>query len=439
MSTEHRIVVVGGGAGGLELATRLGKRLGRSGRAHVTLVDAQTSHLWKPLLHEVASGSLDAHQDALSYIAQAHWNHFRFRLGRLAGIDREKKIVHIEPGLDEAGDPINHPRSFPYDTLVIAIGSVANDFSVPGVAEHCFFLDSRQQAERFHQRLLKACYQANSQSEPLRPHQLHIAIAGAGATGVELAAELRDAVHFLAEYGFERIKPERDIRVHIIEGASRVLPGLPERISVATAQLLERLGITLHVNQRIAEATADGFRMQSGMFIPAEIRIWAAGIKAPSVLRGIGGLTTNHLDQLEVRPTLQTTLDDDIYAIGDCAACRLPGSDHNVPPRAQAAHQMASLVGKSIERKLKGKPLPEFRYVDYGSLVNLSHHGTVGALMGNLMNRPSKLFIEGILARITYRTLYKLHQIATLGCLRTLALTVANFLAHRSRMRLKLH
>jgi NADH dehydrogenase len=439
MSTEHRIVVVGGGAGGLELVTRLGKRLGKRGRAQVTLVDAQTSHLWKPLLHEVASGSLDAHQDDVNYIAQAHWNHFRFRLGRLASIDRERKIVHIDPGLDEAGEPINHARSFPYDTLVVAIGSIANDFRVPGVSEHCFFLDSRQQAERFHQRLLKACYQANSQSEPLRPHQLHIAIAGAGATGVELAAELRDAMHFLAEYGFERIKPERDIRIHIIEGANRVLPGLPERISVATAQLLERLGITLHVGERIEAATAEGFRTQSGLFIPAEILIWAAGIKAPDVLQWIGGLETNHLNQLEVRPTLQTTRDENIYAIGDCAACRLPGSDRNVPPRAQAAHQMATLVAKSIERRLEGKPLPEFRYVDYGSLVNLSHHGTVGALMGNLMNRPSKLFIEGILARITYRTLYKLHQVATLGCLRTLVVTIANFLSQRSRLRLKLH
>lgn len=439
MSTPHRIVVVGGGAGGLELATTLGNRLGRRGKADVTLIDANMSHIWKPLLHEVASGSLNAHQDDLSYLAQAHWNHFRFRLGRLVGIDRDQRIVHVDAAVDEQGNTINHPRTFEYDTLVIAIGSVTNDFGVPGVAEHCIFLDSRQQAERFNRRLLKACYAANSQSEPLRPAQLHIAIAGAGATGVELAAELRDALHFLAEYGLERINPERDIRIHLIEGANRVLPGLPERISTGTADLLEKLGITLHVNERISEATEEGFRTQSGKLIPAEIRVWAAGIRAPEVLKNLQGLEVNGLNQLVVRPTLQTTFDDRIYAIGDCAACALPGENRNVPPRAQAAHQQAALVASSIERGLAGKSLPVYHYVDYGSLVNLSHHGTVGALMGNLMNRPNKLFIEGVLARLTYRSLYKMHQVATLGWLRTIALSIASFFSNRGKPRLKLH
>lgn len=439
MSTPHRVVVVGGGAGGLELATTLGKRLGRRKKADITLIDANTSHIWKPLLHEVASGSLNAHQDDLSYLAHAHWNHFRFRLGRLVGIDREQRVVHLDGALDDQGQAINHARSFAYDTLVIAIGSVTNDFGVPGVAEHCIFLDSRQQAERFNRRLLKACYAANSQSEPLRPAQLHIAIAGGGATGVELAAELRDAVHFLAEYGLERINPERDIRIHLIEGADRILPGLPERISKGTTELLTRLGITVHVNERIAAATTDGFMTQSGKLIPAELLVWAAGIRAPEVLKSLGGLEINHLNQLQVKPTLQTTLDDNIYALGDCAACPIPGENRNVPPRAQAAHQQADLVARSIERRLAGKALPEYKYVDYGSLVNLSHHGTVGALMGNLLNRPNKLFIEGILARLTYRSLYKLHQIATLGWMRTLFLSVANFISHRGKPRLKLH
>lgn len=439
-SSRHQIVIVGGGAGGLELATRLGHVLGRRGKGDVTLIDATLSHVWKPLLHEVAAGTMNSHEDDIGYLGHAHGNHYRFRLGRLAGVDREAKLVHCAPALDPQGAPMNAARSFPYDTLVIAVGSTTNDFGIPGVAEHCRFLDSREQADDFHRQLLKACYTANSQSEQLRPGQLHVAIAGAGATGVELSAELHDAVHQMVELGLDRISPERDVKLNLIEAADRVLPGLPERISGSTRKVLEGLGVEVFTGERICEATPEGFRTESGKFIPAEIKVWAAGIKAPEVLRDTGGLEVDAINRLVVRPTLQTTLDDDIFAFGDCAACRIPETDLVVPPRAQAAHQQASLLARSITRKLKGESLPEYHYADYGSLINMSRYETVGNVMGNLLGkRPNSLFVEGLFARMSYLSLYKMHQVALQGLFRTGLVSLANLLTRRTKPRLKLH
>jgi NADH dehydrogenase len=436
--TAHRIVVVGGGAGGLELATRLGRKFARTGRAQITLVDAKMTHLWKPLLHEVAAGTLNSYEDELNYMAVAHWNHFRFRLGALEAIDRAARTITIGPSLDDHGVEFIPRRTLPYDTLVIAVGSVTNDFDVPGVSEHCLFLDSRQQADEFHTHLLRTVFEANARREPLRPGQLHIAIAGAGATGVELAAELHAALHAMHAYGLDFVVPERDVKIHIVEGAARILPGLPERISASTQKALEYIGVEVHVRERIAAATAQGYSTRTGGLIAAEIKVWAAGIKAPDVLARMDGLEVNRSQQLLVRPTLQTTRDPDIFAFGDCAAC--PRADGWVPPRAQAAHQQAELLVRSLHARLEGRALPQFVYRDYGSLINLSRYQTIGNLMGNLMRRgPGTLFVEGWLARLAYLSLYKMHQVAVLGPVRTVLETLANLLTQRARPRLKLH
>ena len=439
-SSLHQIVIVGGGAGGLELATRLGNKLGKKKKAEITLIDASLIHLWKPLLHEVAAGTLDSHEDDLEYLAQSSWNHFRFRLGRMDTLDRERKIVSLAPTLDEDGNEFIPRREFKYDTLVMAVGSVTNHFNIKGVKEHCLFLDSLDQAVKFHQKLLKRCYTAHSQEAPLREGQLHVAIAGAGATGVELAAELHNATRQLAAYGLDKLDPDKNVRFSIIEAADSILPALPKRLSDATVNALRDLGVDVRIGERIVEATADAFITESGHVIASEMKVWSAGIKAPDFLSEIAGLETNRGNQLVVLPTLQTTRDPDIYALGDCAACAMPGGGL-VPPRAQSAHQMASLVYKSILKGMQGKPLPEYRYVDYGSLVNLSRYSTVGNLMGNLMGRrkSSSLMVEGVIARMVYLSLYKMHLVALHGYWQVAMRTLANMITRRSKPRMKLH
>lgn len=429
----HRIVIVGGGAGGLELATRLGRSLGKRGKARITLIDANLTHIWKPLLHEVAAGSLNSSADELNYVAQAKWNHFDFQMGRMSGLERERKCVHLAASYDEQGAEVVPARSLSYDTLVIAVGSTTNDFGTEGAAEHCIFLDTRAQAERFHRDLLSHYMRAHASEG--RHSTINMAIVGAGATGVELAAELHHAARELAAYGLDGIKPE-DVHITLIEAGPRVLPALPERIGQPVHQTLKDLGVSVLTDAAVSEVTADGLRTKDGNFVPASLKVWAAGIKAPAFLHEIDGLETNRINQLVVLPTLQTTRDEHIFAFGDCAACPQPDSDRNVPPRAQAAHQQASLLAKSIVRQLEGKELAAYRYRDYGSLISLSTFSAVGNLMGNL---TGNVMLEGWLARMFYVSLYRMHQISLYGVARTTLMMLGDKLSTSTVPRLKLH
>ncbi|MFD3299740.1 NAD(P)/FAD-dependent oxidoreductase [Aquipseudomonas alcaligenes] len=429
----HRIVIVGGGAGGLELATRLGRTLGKRKRASIVLVDANLTHIWKPLLHEVAAGSLNSSEDELNYVAQGKWNHFEFQLGRMSGLDRARKVIKLAATLDEDGGILLPERELAYDSLVIAVGSTTNDFGTAGAAEHCIFLDTREQAERFHRQLLSHYLRAHAGKHD--DGRISVAIVGAGATGVELAAELHHAAHELAAYGLDRIQPQ-NMRITLIEAGPRVLPALPQRISGPVHKTLEKLGVTVLTGTAVSQVTADALLTAQGMEVPASLKVWAAGIRAPAFLGQLDGLESNRINQLLVRPTLQTTQDDNIFAFGDCAACPLGDGERTVPPRAQAAHQQASLLARALKLRLDGQALPEFRYRDYGSLISLSRFSAVGNLMGNLMGSVK---LEGWLARMFYISLYRMHQMALYGLPRTALLMLADRLGRSTEPRLKLH
>jgi NADH:ubiquinone reductase (H+-translocating) len=358
MAETSRIVIVGGGAGGLELATRLGDRLSRLGQARITLVDRSRTHIWKPLLHQIAAGSMDQDVHELDYLAQAHWHHYDYRIGEMIGLDRARRQIQIAAHVDEEGREITPRRSVPYDTLVIAAGSQSNDFGTPGVREHAISLDTPDAARLFHTRLVNACIRAQAQTAPLHSGQLHVAIIGAGATGIELAAELHYATRELVAYGLDRIDPNKDMRLVLIEAAERILPALPQRLSAAAAALLTKLGVQQRTSARVSEVTSQGVGLASGEFIPAELVVWSAGVKCADFIRDLDGLETNQINQLVVTETLQTSRDPNIFALGDCAACPWLGrAGATVPPRAQAAHQQASHLARQLQRQLRGKPL----------------------------------------------------------------------------------
>ncbi|MEO8057629.1 MAG: NAD(P)/FAD-dependent oxidoreductase [Burkholderiales bacterium] len=446
-SGRHQIVIVGGGAGGLELATTLGNTLGKKGHAEITLVDRTRTHIWKPKLHEIAAGSMDMGLHEVDYLSQSHWHHFRYRVGEMTGLDRTRREIMVAAFFDDEGKQVTPPGSIPYDTLVIAVGSQSNDFGTPGVAEHALKLETASDARRFNQRLVNACIRAHAQAEPLLPHQLQVAIIGAGATGVELSAELHRTTREVVAFGLDRIDPERDIRLNLIEAAGRVLPALPERLSEATEGLLRKLGVVVHTNAKVAEVLAGGVRLADGRVIPAELVVWAAGIKAPEFLKALDGLEANRINQLLVKTTLQTTLDENIFAMGDCAACPWPEAPAAmtdggkraafVPPRAQAAHQQASHMVGQIRRRLAGKPLRDYRYRDFGSLVSLGEFSTVGNMMGGLIG--GSLMVEGYFARLMYLSLYKMHELALHGVAKVSLETLSRLITRRTEPHVKLH
>ncbi len=432
-----QIVVVGGGAGGLELIRKLGARFGR--RQHdIILIDRNRTHIWKPLLHEVAAGSLDANLDEVGYRSHCYRWGYRFMYGTFEGVDRTSRHVYIAPLLDEDGSEIIGRHAIRYDYLVIATGSMSNDFGTPGVRENCIFLDDRAQADRFRSKLLDQCLRVsrNMSEDPTADDYVRVAIIGGGATGVELSAELFNAASALRLYGLE-VFDESRLKVTLIEAGPRILPALPERLADAAREELEALGVRVMTDVQVTAAEKRAIVAKSGERIEANLIVWAAGVKGAPMLSQLDGLETNRISQLVVRATLQTTLDDRIFALGDCCSCVLPGSDRPVPPRAQAAHQMASTVYRNLLRTMNGKPLGPFAYRDHGSLVSLSRFSTVGSLMGNLVG--GRLAIEGRLARFVYTSLYRMHLLAVHGWVRGLALMAIGKVNQVIRPRLKLH
>jgi NADH dehydrogenase len=432
-SSLPRIVVVGGGAGGLELATRLGDELVRKGRAHVTLVDRSRTHLWKPLLHEVAAGSMDIHQHQLDYLAQARWHRFTFCLGALAGLDRAKREIVVAAVADEDGQEVLPERRVAYDTLVIAVGSESNDFGTPGVREHAFTIDQAWQANLFHRRLVNACFRADSAADG---RVLHIAIVGAGATGVELAAELHNTIRVLAAYGLGRFDPEKQIRIAIVEAGARILPGLPDHVAEATLEVLQGLGVEVFTGEKVVGITPAQVKTATGRDIAADFTVWAAGIRCAEVLKDLGGLESDRINRLVVRQTLETTRDPGIFGLGDCAACAW-GEGKLVPPRAQAAHQQASHLVGTIKRRLAGKAPKPFHYRDFGSLISLGHYDTIGQLMGFIGG--GRMRVEGLLAKLFYVSLYRMHLWALYGFWRMALDTLARMIRRQTEPKVKLH
>jgi NADH dehydrogenase len=433
---QSDIVIVGGGAGGLELACKLGRKLGPD---KVTLVDSRLYHVWKPSLHEVAAGTLDIHQEGLSYQMLAHDRGFSFVFGAMTALDAAARRITIAPVTAPSdGEEVLPERTLGYRSLVIAVGSTSNYFGVPGAREHTISLNATEDAERFRLRLLRLLAQAEQRNEDgAGGSGLDIVIIGGGATGVELAAELREASGVYAAYGFRRLQVHRDVRITLLEGAPRILAPLPERVSAAAARLLDQRAIRVVTDCRVNGIDRKQVSDNKGNVYPADLCVWAAGIRAPEFLASLG-LPVAKGGQIDVDGHLAVKGVPGVYALGDCAACT-DGNGKPVPPRAQAAHQQADYLVKTFLHLDKGQPPQKDPYVyrDYGSLVSIGRETTVGNLMGSL--RGASLFVEGFMARIMYMSLHLMHHQAVLGSLRTGLMAFARFLIRRTTPLVKLH
>ena len=401
MATKERIVVVGGGIAGLALATQLGKRLGRTGRADITLLDRVGAHVWKPMLHTFAAGTANSYQQRISFVAQAARCSFHFLPGGMQRIDREAQHITISPVVSAHGDEVLGERTIAYDSLFLAAGSKANDFGTPGVAGNCLFIDDLQQAEAFNERLYADLLRTAELGNPLT-----IAIVGGGATGVELAAEISQLLDLVASYGAGDLRPRLELT--LIESGPRILAAFPEEVAQAATEQLRTLGIDVRAGARVVSADAGGFVLDDGSRIDASLRVWAAGVKAQDAIAALDGFELTASGQVKVGPTLQTTTDDRVFALGDCASFTTIGEPRPLPPTAQVARQQAMHLARYIPGWLEGQPIPPFSVRDLGSLVSLSRYNAFGTLgrHGLFRNR----FIRGRFAQLSHAMLYRLHQ-----------------------------
>ncbi|MDP1739156.1 MAG: FAD-dependent oxidoreductase [Caulobacter sp.] len=427
---HYDTIIVGGGAGGLELAARLGRRLGRKrGVERVLLVDRSVFHIWKPTLHEVAAGTLDAHQEGLSYPILARRNHFSFTLGQLVGLDAAGRRLTLGELRDVADGSVLAPaRTISFERLVLAMGSGSNFFGTPG-AETAHALETTADAERFHGRLLAAFTRASFSES----RTLGVAIVGGGATGVELSAELIEAHRALDE----GLAPGQRFRldIAIVEAGSRILTALPERVADQARLALERKGVRVLTGVKVERVEAGALVTAPAGRIEAELIVWAAGVKAAAGNAGLG-LEVNGLNQVVVNDRLETAASG-IWAMGDCAAA--PWRDgRTVPARAAAAHQQADYLARALWARMGERRVDRpFVYRDFGSLVSLGENRGLGALMGGL-GGPN-FFVEGLVAKAVYMSLHLDHHRAILGVTRTMVLALARLLQQRVAGRLKLH
>jgi NADH dehydrogenase len=423
----QKIVIIGGGAGGLELASSLGQKLGRKNKAEITLIDKSLTHVWKPLFHEIAAGTLNNLADEVNYFSHAQANHYGFQLGELVNVNHKEKSILIRNPLSKTA---SQELVLNYDVLVLAFGGISNNFNTPGANKYCYYLDSLAEAEKVHQHLLDGFINAQFVDND---NEFKVAVIGGGATGVEFAAELQNAAKVLTK--IHKGKHISQTKIQIIEASDRLLSMLPERVSKLTDEKLIQLGVEVKTNHRVKEIKANGILIADNTFIHADLIIWAAGVKGAHFVKDLGDFELTASGLIKVNSSLQTTTYKSIFAIGDCAACEQEDGSL-VPARAQAAHQQAEFLKKMIPLYLSHKSLGKYDYVDKGSLVALSEAKTVGLLMGKL---HKSLLIEGWFARMAYLLLYKLHQVKLFGWYQVVMLTVGNFLTKKVRVRLKLH
>jgi len=423
----HHIVIVGGGAGGLELATQLGETYGKNNKAKITLVDQNLTHIWKPLLHEIAAGSLNPHEEQTNYFAHAEKHHYEFVLGTLVGVNKDKKFIDLIPP-QVSKEQNTNVQQLSYDTLILALGSVSNDFNTTGVRENCHFLDSRKQADVFQQDLLHLYIEAQNQPDQ---RTLNIGIIGAGATGVELAAELIETTKNFYRYGLKKIHPNQ-VKITLIEASERILPALTEKTAEHSAGQLKKMGVEILTKHRVEKIDEHCIYFSNGNQLKSDITVWAAGVKAPKVLESLSDFERDNINRLMVYATLQTYSDPNVFAFGDCAHCQLDARHPPLGPRAQVASQQASFLVNAMAARLNNRSQPMFTFNDKGSLVSLSRNKAVGELLGDVS-------VQGYIAKTMYVSLYRLHQATIHGYTQAGLLTMKDLLTRRVRPKIKLY
>jgi NADH dehydrogenase len=381
-----RVVIIGGGFSGLHLVRHLEGHL-RKGEAQVTLIDRSNFSLFTPLLYQVATGELPPHAVAYPLRVQLAKPGFRFLRTEVEAIDVEKKIVRTEDG------------EVAYDHLVIAPGSVTNDFGIPGVNEHALVVKWLEDGRAVRHRILSTFEDAALLDDAARRrHLLSFAIVGAGPVGVELAASMRD----LMDHTLRRIYPSIDVRneptITLIDGADRVVPAMDPRLSAIAQRRLEQLGVRLMLKTLVSEVGKGSLRTKDRRTITANTVIWAGGVKTNPLVAAID-LPHAKDGRLVVDTAFRAGGRDDVLSLGDAAHFEQDGKP--LPMLAQVAVQEAPAAAANVVRLVRGEPTRPYLYKRKGDLVALGRTSAAAEFA-----RPVHLVFSGLPAWTVWRTNY---------------------------------
>jgi NADH:ubiquinone reductase (H+-translocating) len=367
---RQRVLILGGGFGGMYTARRLERRLPQD-EAEIYLINPENYMLYTPLLPEAAAGTIEPRHVVVP-LRQA-LRRTRVRVGNVTGADLDRHTcTYVSAGGAE--------RTLHWDRLVVALGSVSRMFPVPGLAEHAVGFKTLAEAIHLRNHALEQLELADATDDPEeRRARLGFVVVGAGYAGTELIAELHGLVRRAL-----RLYPglrQSDTRWVLADMAPKVLPELGGRLSERALEVLRGRGIEIRLGTSLEQVGPDWVRFTDREWMPASTVVWTAGV-APDPLAGKLGLATDERGRIVVDEQLAVPGRDDVFAVGDVAAVPIAGKGGTAPPTAQHALRQAKVCGDNVATSLGHGQRRRFGFSGLGLLVNLSENYGVGKVMG---------------------------------------------------------
>jgi NADH dehydrogenase len=369
MDSGHRVVIVGGGFGGLYAAQALGQA-----DVRVTLIDRRNFHLFQPLLYQVATGGLSPANIAVPLRAvlkrQANT---RVLLGEVVGFDLERRVANLKDGTE------------PYDSLIVATGSRHHYFGHPEWEPFAPGLKSIEDATTIRRHILSAFEKAERCMDPEECRALMtFVIVGGGPTGVELAGAIGDVAHGTLRGNFRSIDPAQ-ARIILLEGLDRILGTYPPKLSAKAVKSLQRVGVTVRTNTLVTDVRSGCVMIRCGDHtetICAHTVLWAAGVEASPLAKALAQASGAELDRagrIIARPDLTLPGHPEVFVLGDMVNYSYQGGKP-LPGVAQVAMQQGRYAADLIQRRLRGAPPVPFRYYDHGSMATIGRAAAVADL-----------------------------------------------------------
>ena len=353
-----RIVIIGAGFGGLWAARALGRT-----QADILVLDRNNYHTFLPLLYQVAAAELEP-EDIVYPVRSIlrRYPNIRFLMNEVTGIDFSSRQVRTTDHV------------FPYDYLILAVGSVPHFFGVPGAAEHAFRLKTLEQAVILRNHILTRFERALCEENPERRQQmLTFVIVGGGPTGVEFSGALAELIRTPLVKDYPSLD-FREVHILLLEAADRLLTGFPERLHTYAMRRLQQMGVEVHLQEAASQITSEAVHVKGGKVIPTDTVIWTAGVRGEAPAFS-SELPLERNGTIKVLPTLQAPGHPEVYIVGDLAYIQENGQ--SLPMVAPVAIQEGEMAAQNILRQMQGRESLPFHYRDPGTLATIGRNAAV--------------------------------------------------------------